>query len=342
MGRDLAALPELGAGYRARAGRLEDAAAVAELMNGYWELLLQARKFTPEGKRAMFDAPGFDVERSTHLVETAAGKLAGYVAVLDTDAPPVSPALWGGVTAAHQRLGLGTHLLAWAEMRAREAIARVPDGVRVAAQAWIFDTHEPTRRLFESRGYAPRYYSLIMNIGLEAAPAEPIWPEGIVLRTFREAPDVGAVMAADREAFRDHRGFVEKDADAMREQWEHFVANDPNFDPVLWFLAMDGDRIVGIALCAPQLGDEDSIGVMETLGVVREWRRQGLGMALLLHAFHALRERGKTVVTLSVDANSLTGATRLYERAGMHVYRQMTMYELELRPGKELGTQSLT
>ena len=218
----------------------------------------------------------------------------------------------------------------------------MPDAARVAAQAWIFDTHEPTRRLFESNGYTPRYYSRIMNIGLEDAPAEPVWPEGIVLRTFRDAPDLRGVIAADAEAFRDHRGFVERDADEARERWEHLVANDPNFDPDLWFLAMDDNRIVGISLCMPQLGDEKSIGVVGTLGVVREWRHRGLGMALLLHSFHELRRRGRALATLSVDANSLTGATRLYERAGMHVYRQMTMYELELRPGEELGTQSLT
>ncbi len=100
------------------------------------------------------------------------------------------------------------------------------------------------------------------------------------------------------------------------ERWEHLVANDPNFDPDLWFLAMDGDRIVGISLCMPQLGDEKSIGVVGTLGVVREWRHRGLGMALLLHSFHELRRRGRALATLSVDANSLTGATRSLRAGG--------------------------
>ena len=53
----------------------------------------------------------------------------------------------------------------------------------------------------------------------------------------------------------------------------------------------------------------------------RPWRRQGLGEALLLCSFRAFRERGYTRGTLGVDASSPTGATRLYERAGMRVYR---------------------
>lgn len=44
-----------------------------------------------------------------------------------------------------------------------------------------------------------------------------------------------------------------------------------------------------------------------------------------------------------VDAQSLTGATRLYEKAGMHVdvKHQRAQCEKELRPGQELATQSV-
>jgi len=41
-----------------------------------------------------------------------------------------------------------------------------------------------------------------------------------------------------------------------------------------------------------------------------------------------------------VDAASLTNATRLYEKAGMHVTRQYDTYEKELRPGKSLATET--
>lgn len=42
-----------------------------------------------------------------------------------------------------------------------------------------------------------------------------------------------------------------------------------------------------------------------------------------------------------VDGQSLTGATRLYEKAGMHPVYKETLYEKELRPGVELATQAL-
>jgi hypothetical protein len=46
-------------------------------------------------------------------------------------------------------------------------------------------------------------------------------------------------------------------------------------------------------------------------------------------------------VGLGVDATSLTGATRLYEKAGMHVQRKSVTYEKMLRAGRDLTTQTL-
>ncbi len=85
------------------------------------------------------------------------------------------------------------------------------------------------------------------------------------------------------------------------------------------------------------------MGWVGSLSVRRPWRRRGLGLALLLHSFHALQERGKARVGLGVDAQNLTGATRLYEKAGMHSdpRRQWSVYEKELRPGIELSVQTM-
>jgi mycothiol synthase len=67
----------------------------------------------------------------------------------------------------------------------------------------------------------------------------------------------------------------------------------------------------------------------------------GLGMALLRHSFGEFYHRSARKVALEVDSQNLTGATRLYERAGMHATRQYDIYEKELRTGEELSTQSL-
>jgi hypothetical protein len=51
---------------------------------------------------------------------------------------------------------------------------------------------------------------------------------------------------------------------------------------------------------------------------------------MLLHCFRELYTRGKRVVALGVDAQNPTGATRLYESAGMHVAYSAVFFEKEL------------
>jgi ribosomal protein S18 acetylase RimI-like enzyme len=68
--------------------------------------------------------------------------------------------------------------------------------------------------------------------------------------------------------------------------------------------------------------------------VRRSGRGRGIGLALLLTAFGEFRRRGIPRASLSVDAESETGATRLYERAGMHVAYAWEFWEKELRAAR--------
>ncbi|MFC2106512.1 GNAT family N-acetyltransferase [Candidatus Bipolaricaulota bacterium] len=123
------------------------------------------------------------------------------------------------------------------------------------------------------------------------------------------------------------------------ERRQHEVESDPDYSPDLSFLAMDGDDIAGICFCSPQSGTDTSAGYINSLAVLRPWRKQGLGLALLLHALHVLRNKGKARATLHVDAQSLTGATHLYEKAGLQVDQLSHEYQLELRSGEDLATR---
>jgi ribosomal protein S18 acetylase RimI-like enzyme len=102
---------------------------------------------------------------------------------------------------------------------------------------------------------------------------------------------------------------------------------------------MDGERIAGFSLDWQDA--EPPRGWVGTLGVLRAYRRRGLGEALLRHSFAEFWRRGVRRVVLGVDSQSLTGATRLYERVGMRAVRQWDSFEKELRPGVELSTRAL-
>ena len=93
------------------------------------------------------------------------------------------------------------------------------------------------------------------------------------------------------------------------------------------FAEEDGE-LAGFAMCSRRGGTRT--GHVHVLGVRRPWRRRGLGTALLLHSFRGLRARGCARARLMVDGESLTGAVRLYEQAGMHVARRSERWSKEL------------
>lgn len=94
-------------------------------------------------------------------------------------------------------------------------------------------------------------------------------------------------------------------------------------------MATEDGEAAGAVFCAPQ---HDGY-LIEWLAVRRPWRQRGLGLALLLESFRRLREHGIRRASLVVDSESPTGATRLYERAGMHAERTYAVYRKGLRGG---------
>ena len=136
------------------------------------------------------------------------------------------------------------------------------------------------------------------------------------------------VFDAFREAFRDGWGYTEW----VYEDWAQRQFGE-NFDPGLWFLAFDGDELAGGALCEfrPAVLSNSQDGWVSQLAVRRPYRRKGVGLTLLNLVFAEFYRHGTRRVGLGVDASNPTGATHLYEKAGMHVAHEYIMYEKMLR-----------
>jgi mycothiol synthase len=321
---------------------LDDCAGVVDLLNACSRAVRGVDEFSVEGLRGEWEQPGFDLATSSLAAVDATGRIVGYIDVWDMEDPPVKPFVFGRVHPDYEGLGIGTRLMQWAEDRSRQVIDRVPPGVRVAMKAFTTPRHQSSMRLLQEMGLAPVRYSLEMRREFESAPEQPQWPVGISIHTHAEIDDAKAVYHTYHEAFQDHRDFVAGAEEQGFSLWLHRMTRDPDYDPSLWFLAMDGEEIAGVSLCKRVPSEDPDLGWVETLAVRRPWRRAGLGLALLLHAFAEFQRRGLRRAALSVDAASLTGATRLYQRAGMTVKEEYAILEKELRPGLDLTVQSIS
>lgn len=338
----MSSLPELPDGFTVRGATMEDVEPALELYNRWAQSVIHENEITDmEAVRNEWVSPGFDPADDIHLVFAPDGEMVGYIEVWTTAKPPIHPWIWGRVDPRYEGLGIGTYLLSWAEARAKRALDEVPAEFRFAPRVGTFQQAEGSKRLFEDMGYQRIRTSYNMRINMDVPPPAPVWPEGITLKIYNPETDLEAVYRADIEAFRDHFGYVEEPFEQGLERFKHFMTGYEGFDPNLWFLAMDGEDIAGVCLCRKEAYDNPEVGFVNTLGVRRPWRKRGIGLALLLHAFGEFYRRGQRKAGLGVDAENLTGALRLYENAGMHVHRASDIFEKEIRPGKEISVQSL-
>lgn len=69
------------------------------------------------------------------------------------------------------------------------------------------------------------------------------------------------------------------------------------------------------------------VGEVSSIGVLRPYRRLGIGTALLLEGLEWLRERGMEEAMLEVDDDNPTGAIWLYEKVGFRVACKEFVYE---------------
>ncbi len=332
----------LPAGYLSRAARMDDLDSVIETINAATRDLIGADKYNLNDYKIEWELPAFNPETDTRLVFAPDGQVAGIYEFWDLIEPHIRFVIWGRVHPAYEGKGVGSHLLAWAEQRALRSLEKSPPGARVVLQAFVPSIITNADPLFVAHGFRLIRHSLRMVIDLDAPPAAPNFPDGINVRTMRTGEEAW-VLQAVRDAFKDHWGHVETPFEEDYQRWMHRIQNDDRFDASLWFLALADDQIAGISLCRSSSFDDPDMGWVNTLGVRRPWRRQGLGLALLEHSFGEFYRRGITRVGLGVDAQNLTGALRLYTKAGMRSDPrfQHSIYEKELRPGMDLTTQSL-
>jgi mycothiol synthase len=321
---------------------MDDVKDVVELTNASLLAEQGTSGLTVEALAKEWGAQHFVPERDALVVFHPEGGLVGAAEFWNQE-PYVRPFVWARTHPDYEGQGIGTTIMTWAEERARRDMQRAPDEARVSLRATHLSTVVAAAELLIDQGFECDRHFYRMQIDMDPAspPPAPVWPEGIRVRQYVPGQDEHAVHEAIADAFSDHWGFSGLSFQTFKD---HFLGQ-PGHDPSLWFLAVtDGpepEQIVGTTLCKMKAFEDPGVAWVDDVAVRRQWRRQGVALAGLLHAFNELHQRGRYSVALGVDAGSLTGATRLYEKAGMHVAMRYDAYGKVLRDGVELSTETL-
>jgi len=137
---------------------------------------------------------------------------------------------------------------------------------------------------------------------LDDALPRPDWPPAYRLTTLTEndARETHALLCV-----------VFDDEEPDFDVWWADRSGGPDFDPDMVFLARDrAGKLAGLAWCW-------STGFLKDLAVAASARRQGLGKALVLHAFGVIRSRGIAFSDLKTNTLDNAAAYALYRKLGM-------------------------
>ena len=274
------------------------------------------------------------------------GKIVGYAYVADKENGIVSE-VGGAVHPEEWGKGIGQLLLDWAEEQARVLTNNAPAGVRSVLQANLFETEVEAIKLFTDSGYAKMREWVHMSLEMDQPFPVSSLPDGMSLREMDLDNDWEIVGPAMDEAFADHWGaiqlpaFSEEAVDTANDEDDEEMDDTPGDDsfsnaPGYCFIILDGDKVAGGILCNAKLVERTDTGRVGSVFVRREYRRRGIGQALMKTAFHTFWHHGVKRIILDTDSESFSDSTKFYSGLGMKPYRREFLYEKEIRPGREV------
>jgi mycothiol synthase len=319
-------------GFGLRPPRPADAEPIVAMMNAETEALIGVPIASIDWVANMWTAPSADLEADFAVVHTDAGDLAGYLLVQGH--PPYTEVFAVGVVALpYHGLGLGAAIVAETERRAGRLVDLAPPQRRVVVHAGALADEPRASALLAAHGYVEVRRLSQMQIDFAGPPPKPGRVPGVDVRRLVEGEE-RAVYACLVKAFDDDwsEGFPSE------EDWIHsHVTATESFQPELWWLAFEGTQLAGALVGQPRSDEDASFGYVGLLGVRRAFRGRGIAEALLRTSFVQFHGLGRRGVSLHVDTESITGATRLYERVGMAIHPRFASWEKELRAGLPAG-----
>ena len=317
---------DLPAGHRFRAPIEDDLEAVADV------LLADQRA---DGLEPVLDAHfirqiwsrlDFDLAGDAWVVTEDSGAIVAYGQVRLEEPDIVGS--WAVVHPEHRGRGIGAALFERIENRASALLSGQPTP---RFRHSITAVDEAAASIARGHGLHPVRHYWHMQIDLAGPPDRGSDPDSIDIDTIDPERDLPAVYAVLDAAFADDPG----DHPEPFDRWARDLTADPSYDPTLWLMAREAGVPVGVLTASA--GDDG--GWVEWLAILGSHRGRGIGSAMLHRTFRALAVRGQRRVMLTVNAENPTGATGVYERAGMRVVNRWDLWE-RVGPAPAAGARS--
>ena len=311
----------------ARVARPTDLPAIAAILDAVWLDLGQPIVHTVEELNEEFSSEATSLE-DVLVWESAGGELVGvgYTVLL----PGESLArcyLFGGVHPESRRRGIGGALIDQLIDRSKRRLDGYPSDRRVIR------THRPTTsisaaRLLRARDFSVVRYFTDMHRDTNDSPAS-VLADDYRINTW-DLSWSEEIRLLKNLAFNDHWGSTPSSTEAWRSTVD---SSATRLDLSRTVTAPNGD-IVGLLLTRRHTADDVALGAkyawMDLIATHPDHRGRGIAAAMIVDALTAYRRDGIERAALEVDADSPTGAHRLYSKLGFEPWHEVETDELDL------------
>lgn len=284
---------------------------------------------SPSELREEFSSPTFDTARDIRIWEDSDGTMVGFAQIwIPAAGEVVDGYVWFKVHPEHRDGTIESEIFAWGAERMRE-VGRERN-VRVQLRSGARSDKPDRIAVLEQHGFTVNRYFLRMARDLSEPIAEPTLPDGFTIRALAGTHEAAAWIEMFNLSFIDHWNHHPKTVDE-RLHWMSESFYRPHLDLIAQ--APDG-TFAAFAFCGVNAQENRRTGRNEgwisLLGTRRGYHNMGLGRAILLAGLRQLKADGVDMAVLGVDADSLTGATRLYESVGFKPIMTFVSYSKDV------------
>lgn len=189
--------------------------------------------------------------------------------------------------------------------------------------AFIEDNYSNIAKIWEELGFEARRFAWILKRPSEGI-AEPVFPAGFELRTFRDGIDEEDWCRITNDAFEHTLGHVRM----TPQKIEHWKMEDTYIDGGLKILWDSGVPVATLAL-AKEFQDNEEMLFIESIGVLKSAQGRGLGRNLLRYGLKFAAEHGYGNVMLSVNGEN-ERAAGIYFKEGFEKEALYKCYYLDV------------
>ncbi|HVF98494.1 MAG TPA: GNAT family N-acetyltransferase [Chloroflexia bacterium] len=325
--------------WRIRLYRDGDVPGIVALYNEAAELDGREAHITEEDYARQLNMPIVDPYKQMVVAESTAaeGKIVGYARAVHIDDPNTGERIYQAGVVAHPDARAGGLEKALAArivriMREHEADPNTTPAEQVNVLAGVSEKSRSTLELYREIGLREIRHGWTMERSLLDPIPEPKDIVGVTIRPYRRPEDNVAARTAFNQSFIDHFEHHE----LPQEVWDSRMESSGVRTDLSLLAEVEGEpgTFGGFCVCEIYAEENERKGRKEgwigLLGTTRSWRGVGLGKSLLLRGMLNLKAAGVETALLGVDAESPTGANRLYESVGFTVREHEMMFKSPL------------